>query len=54
MGIHSAVVRATGRAVVFGSRAHLVWTYKVVCTGDPLAKNFSKCGFLYAEAIVGM
>jgi hypothetical protein len=34
MEIHSAVVRAVGRVVVFESRAHLVSQYKVVYTSD--------------------
>ena len=38
MGIHSAVVRATGRAVVLESRAHLVSKYEVVYTSGPLAR----------------
>jgi hypothetical protein len=33
-GIHSAVVRATGRTVVFESRAHLVSHDKVVYASD--------------------
>jgi hypothetical protein len=36
-GIHSAVVCATGRAVVLESRAHLA-KYEVVYTSDPLAR----------------
>ena len=38
LGIHSAVVRATGRAVVLESRAHLVSKYEVVYTSDPPAR----------------
>jgi hypothetical protein len=52
------MVRATGRAVVFDSRAHLVSKYEVVYTSDPPARinddriqliqnaavNFSRCG----------
>jgi len=37
-GIHSAVVRATGRAVVLKSRAYLVSKYEVVYTSDPPAR----------------
>ena len=33
-GIHSAVVRATGRSAVFESRAHLVLQDEVVYAGD--------------------
>ena len=38
MGIHSAMVRAIGRAVVFDSHAHLVSKYEVVYTNDPLVR----------------
>jgi hypothetical protein len=36
MGIHSTVVRATGRVVVLESHAHLVLKYEVVYTSNPL------------------
>ena len=36
--MHSAVVRATGRAVVLESRAHLVLKYEVVYASDPPAR----------------
>ena len=36
--MHSAVVRATGRAVVLGGRAHLVSKYEVVYATDPPAR----------------
>jgi hypothetical protein len=37
-GIHSAMVRATGRAVVLESRAHLLSKYEVIYTSDPPAR----------------
>ena len=39
-GIHSAVVRATGRAVIFDGRTHLA-KYEVVYTNDPPARSNS-------------
>jgi hypothetical protein len=38
MGIHSAMVRTTRRAVVFDSYVHLVSKYEVVYTSDPLVR----------------
>lgn len=34
-GIHSAVIRATGRTVILKSRAHLVLRYEVIYISDP-------------------
>jgi hypothetical protein len=38
MGIHSAMVCAIGRVVVFNSYAHLVLKYEVVYTSDSLVR----------------